>query len=116
MQTKYVWNVIHFNINARKMEAYNILAHTSFRKDIADMMLCRRKTFDERLKRTAQYYFWARCEWEVIISEWPPAPPERNVEEKVDVFSQLNLNWDRFADYVWKHRRELYFEYQNLDR
>lgn len=116
MQTNYSWNVVHFNINVRKMEPYNVLSHSSFRKDIKTMSVPRKPDFEDRLRRMAQYHFWSKCEWEILISEWPPAPASRNVVEKVDVYDQLRLNWDKFVEYVWRHRKGLVKEYEDLDR
>ena len=48
------------------------------------------------------YYYWAKCEWEVIVSDWPTSG---KVEAKIDVYNQVMLNWDKFADYTWKNRK-----------
>ena len=77
------------------------------------------------------YYYWAKCEWEVVITSWPPhinmdeldrinkqrksefAKYDRepyclcintDVRKKIDVYSQVMLNFDIFVDYVWGHR------------
>ena len=51
------------------------------------------------------YYYWSKCEWEIILSAWPSRKDFN--EEKIDVFDQINLNWDRFADYVWENRKDI---------
>ena len=51
------------------------------------------------------YYFWARCEYEVVISGWPPA--HGDVDRKVDIYEQLMLNWYAFVDYVWEHVKRI---------
>jgi hypothetical protein len=111
------WKVIRFNINRRKIESYNVFKHASFYREVAKICAgCPRKqVFAEELRRNAMYYFWSKCAWEVIISEWPPAPPERNVAEKIDVYDQLRMNWEHFVNYVWRHRKELANEYANMD-
>lgn len=43
------------------------------------------------------YYFWSKTEWEVIVSPWVG----KGGDEKIDVYDQLKLNWDKFVDYVW---------------
>ena len=39
-------------------------------------------TFAEKLKIELAYYFWSKCEWEIILSSWPPR--EDFKEEKID--------------------------------
>lgn len=44
-----------------------------------------------------KYYFWSKCEWEIIICPWVGKADDI----KIDVYDQLMLNWDKFVDYVW---------------
>ena len=48
----------------------------------------------------SRYQFWARCEYEIIISEWPT---EKH-RVKLDVFDQINANIDvitkLFMEYI----------------
>ena len=39
------------------------------------------------------YYYWAKCEWEVIISAWPP-----NENAKKEILKRYNAS---------KHKRKL---------
>lgn len=55
--------------------------------------------FKERLNSILMYHFWSKCEWEVIITGWPPS--ERVEERKVDVYEQIKLNFEVFAKYIW---------------
>lgn len=52
-----------------------------------------------RLDRLCMYYFWAKCEYEVIVSAWPP---REGSEEKIDIYDQLKANWDIFKELVFK--------------
>ena len=36
------------------------------------------------------YQFWARCEYEVILVDWPG----QKVEKKIDVWNQIEMNLD----------------------
>ena len=36
------------------------------------------------------YQWWSRCEYEIIISDWPPS----GKEEKWDVYKQIEMNLD----------------------
>ena len=125
-----IWNVYRENANTKKIEVYNIFDHASFKRDVQEAYAtCKtQKEFVEKLKRTLMYYFWSKCEWEVIITDWPThvsvAEVERmsaeiakyeadyghkpystgvnlKVAEKIDVYNQVMLNWEAFVNYVW---------------
>lgn len=128
-----IWNVFIQRVNTRKIEPYNIFEHISFKKDV-EVALATAKDkaeFAEKLKRELRYYFWSKCEWEVIITDWPthvsveevarldkeildyvdkwgkkPYSLSVNlpVASKVDVYDQVMLNWEVFVDYVWNLR------------
>ena len=57
---------------------------------------------EERLKRLCMYYFWSKCEYEVIVSSWPS---REGSERKIDIYSQLEANWPVFKELVF---REIY--------
>ena len=52
----------------------------------------------EKLRRECSYYFWGKCEYEVVIKGWPNEKTER----KIDVYTQLIENWDVFEELVFK--------------
>lgn len=56
-------------------------------------------SIEMRLDRLCMYYFWAKCEYEVIVSAWPP---REGSEEKIDIYDQLKANWDIFKELVFK--------------
>ena len=91
---KNKFNVIWFNFNAQKFEPYDIIP---FFVDV-----CRYenfKTFEEykdRITSEAHYYFWARCEYEIILQGWPCT----NITEKWDVYRQIMMNIDIITNLV----------------
>lgn len=95
------WNVFYYNPNTKKLEKTNILYHRE--KDIANLKQksSDRSEFSEELRSEMMYHYWGRCEWETIITPWPPSAEDK--EWKVDVFWQLDLNWRRFVDYCWNN-------------
>lgn len=102
------WNVFLEDFNARKIVKYNVFRHTSFVRDCAKALAeCgkNREAFEERLNRELHYYFWSKCEYEIILSDWPPRDDFE--AEKVDVYDQIHLNWPIFTEYVWTNRGEL---------
>ena len=96
------WKVWRYNVNARKIEEYNIFQHSSFLNDLIKLFQEQysKEVFAEELKQKLRYYFWARCEFEVTVVGYPPS--HKNVERKIDIYEQVMLNWDVFLDYVWK--------------
>ena len=62
-----------------------------------------KEAFAEALRRSLMYYFWSKCEWEVLISPW--CGSKKNETIKVDVYWQVMNNWDHFLDYVWNAKR-----------
>lgn len=103
------WNVYVYNFNKRCIETRNILgkdsviisnvlekAKSEYKENVPDY-----DKFKEEVRNIVMYYYWAKCEWEVIISAWPPN--ENAKEEKVDVYSQVMLNFDVFYNYIYNN-------------
>lgn len=101
------WNVYYYNINRQAIESFNIFDHGSFVKYVTEAIKeCKSKeTFEDRLKSELQYYFWSKAEWEIIISPWLGL--SNSDRKKIDVFDQVMLNFEIFADYVWDNREKL---------
>ena len=96
------WRVFVENFNGKRIEEYDIFEHHGFAEDVRKAYCKHRNDFDafaEKVRGSLFYYFNSKCEWEVIVSAWPPS--ERVPERKVDVYEQVMLNWDVFIEYVW---------------
>ena len=97
------WNVFVEDFNNKKIRAYNIFNHYGFMSDCKDAWKKSKKNFDEfaeTIRKSLMYYYWSKCEWEIILSDWPPSGLFK--EEKVDVYQQIMLNWGPFINYLWK--------------
>lgn len=97
------WNVYVENINRRQIEVYNIFEHGGFKKDCDKAYKEYKNSFQkftESVKRSLMYYFWSKCEWEIILSDFPPS--DRFKKKKIDVYDQVMLNWNLFINYVWE--------------
>ena len=102
------WNVCYGSFNERKIKTFNIFEHADFYEDVKKAAKkCKndRDAFAKEVRHSLMYFFWAKCEWEIVLQSWPPGDNFR--DEKVDVFDQVMLNWDRFIDYVWEHKKEI---------
>lgn len=126
------WNVFRYDINARRIEIFNIFNHYSFNRDVLKLKKTKgitKEEFEERLRRELSYYFWLKFEYETVITSFPPCikqdelvkvvaecekcNEERGrypihadvcleVGEKIDIYEQVRLNWSVFVDYVWE--------------
>jgi len=61
-----------------------------------------KEKFADRLDSVMRFYFWSKCEHEVIIAPWVGDAKEI----KIDVYDQLHMNWDKFVDYVWNFKED----------
>ena len=96
------WFVFVEDFNGKRIADYDVFDHSGFADDVKKAFRKHRTDFDafaEKVRGSLFYYFRSKCEWEVIVSAWPPSDsvPER----KVDVFEQVTLNLDVFIRYVW---------------
>ena len=88
------YNVINFDFNNKKMESYDIMPYLvqcyydkkKKRKELPITF----EEFKEFVKSNSQYMYWARCEYEIIISDWPC----KQTWEKIDIHYQIMLNID----------------------
>ena len=102
------WNVYYHDFNHNCIEWWNVFKHWSFyedcqknaRKNIHDY-----DAFCEQLRRDAMYWYWSKCEWEIILGPWVTRKDDCSV--KIDIYDQLKLNWDQFCKYTWEHGAEL---------
>ena len=110
MEIPIEWNVYYSDFNSGKIEVRNVFNHGSFLIDLgkdARKYKDDKEKFLERLRSHLMYYYWCKCEWEVVVSHWPPSDNERFKSVKIDVYDQVMLNWPIFSEYVWEHRKEL---------
>ena len=129
------WNVYIEDWNTRNIELFNIFRHFSFNKSVKKIMEIKgweRDEFAEKIRGNLQYFFWSKCEYEVVVTSWPPyikrGEYDRIEEEmmnrtcenidsfinirpcvtkKVDVYDQVMLNFDIFIDYLWSKRGDV---------
>lgn len=88
------WYVYIIDFNSTKLEQYDVMPYflECARKQkfkSSDLEEC--KKF---IRKEGMYMFWSRCEWEVLISPWPPM---KDIYFKIDVWDQINMNLDVFA-------------------
>lgn len=90
------FNVINYDINRRKFKAYDIMPYLieCYKKEKK-----KPKTFEEFkdfIEKQSLYMYWSRCEYEIILVDWPC----QKVEEKWDVYDQIMMNIDVITNIV----------------
>lgn len=150
------WKVFNEDINKRKIVEYDVFTHYNFLKGLSKVFKDIDKLekteesqkkieaeFNERVRRECLYYFWGKCEWEVVLTSWPPyitveeidrlnkevedhvknwesparvVSPNLDIDMKIDVYDQLQLNWNIFLQYVKDHKKEIIKKYKELKK
>lgn len=117
------WIVYNFNINAQKIETYNIFKHWSFREYAkkAAKKFKTKEEFAEQLIRELRYFFWAKSEWELVVeitednriflNPWVGCREPEKV--RIDVTDDTSFDWRGFAE---KHtERQIYDNKAKID-
>ena len=86
------FNVINFEFNSKKFETYDVMPYlvNCYKNEKKDK---RPVTFDEFKKfveGNSMYMYWARCEYELILSDWP----NQKTHKKIDIHYQIMNNID----------------------
>ena len=96
------FNVINYNFNAQKFESYDVIPYlvSAYNDKVQLYNECLEEdfwkvpqTFDEFkefVQKESLYQFWGRCEYEIILVDWPC----QKHEEKWDVYQQIMMNLD----------------------
>ena len=100
------WNVLLYDFNIMEPITYNIFNNHRVHEDTPKLLKqCKdKKEFKDEFRDLLRWQFWGRCQYEMILSSWPPS--EKDKTYKLDVYEQCMLNFDRLCDYI-------YAEYEN---
>lgn len=101
------WYVFVEDVNRQGIVPFNVFHHPGF-LDGCVKAACKARdieTFGKLVRRELHYYYWAKCEWEIVLTCWPPY--DKFPSAKVDVSKQIEMNWLRFIDYLWASRQKL---------
>lgn len=117
------WNVYYYDFNRDKIDTYNVLNHYSFFEYVkkAAKKYKTKEEFAEQLKKEVRYYFWSKCEWELIIEitkdnriYLSPWIGNRDTEKtRIDITDDTSYDWKGFAE---KHiKRQIYDNEAKID-
>lgn len=95
------FSVIIYDPNHKKFVPYNVIPYfVRAYKELKEKKYKKvPKTFEEFKKFVrdeGMYQFWSRCEYEIILVDWPC----QKTEEKWDVFEQIMMNIDIITNIV----------------
>lgn len=93
--------VIDYNINAKKFEKYDIMEYLLDSYDLARPKP-KPKDIAEWVKRESVYHWWAKCEHEIILQDWPCG----RVTEKWDKYAQIQMNFDLIVEVFKENLKE----------
>ena len=105
-----VWKVYIENFNKNCIEEYNIFDHDyfwagcqaawntarCFSEDTEEQQIVK---FKDMVAYEVVYYFWAKIEWEIILTT--PISRNKFKDIKIDVCSQIELNYEQCFKYLW---------------
>lgn len=122
------WFVFRYDINTNCIEQYDVFSHRKFTEEVKQTLKQKHEydVFSEKMKSIVMYYFWCKCEYEIVITSFPPyinaneiqrivdtnaahkntiiASVSLDFAEKIDIFQQLMMNWKQFVSYVWSFK------------
>lgn len=84
------FNVIIYDFNKKEFIPYNIIPYLLecyYKEETPPQSLEEFKIF---IKRVSSNQWWSRCEYEILLSDWP----NQSITKKVDVYYQVFLNID----------------------
>lgn len=102
------WMAYYYSINRDEIKEFNIFDHRRFREDVQKLAKKRikKEDFKEKLRRELLYYFWSKCEWELVIEvtednhiflkPWCGCREPDKV--RVDVTNDNSFDWNGFAE------------------
>ena len=101
------WYVYRYNINADKIEPFNIFQHWKLCEDIQKSLkkCATKEEFCSKLKSELMYFYWSKAEHELIVEltsddhvYLTPWCGRREPEEvKIEATKDLGINWLEFA-------------------
>ena len=92
-------SILNSNGRIRKRKFYIDKATYRWEDIIKNKEMC-----DKFVKSTLMYHYWAKCEYEFIVIDWPYRDTiEKSRPVKIDVYEQLKPNLPVIADLVWNY-------------
>ena len=87
------FNVINFNINSGEFEAYDVMPYLveCYQNEKKSKRPVKFDEFKEFVKSQSMYMYWARCEYEVILSDWPNQKKYKKIDIHWQIMNNINI-------------------------
>lgn len=85
-----MFNVCIFEPNSKQFVYYDVMPYLKATYKKEKLKLKTFNEFKEFVIKESRYQFWSRCEYEIILVDWPC----QKVEKKIDVYNQIMMNID----------------------
>ena len=131
---KLEWNVYTEDFNSKEIKVFNIFNHARFCDCVKKALkqFDNKEEFAEDVRKSLAWCYWSKCEWETVITSFPSRITKEELDrlnnefkndtekyghepysmwicpsvgKKIDVYDQIQLNWNVFVDYIWSHKR-----------
>lgn len=96
------YNVINFDFNHRIFEEYDIFPYLARCYNQLDDKPNSFEEFKQFIINKSRYQWWARCEYEIILLDWPV----QETKEKWDIHKQVMMNIDVITKLFMEHIKE----------
>lgn len=96
------FNVLIWDVNHDELIYYDVIPYLLRQYNETKKMGSYKETpktreeFKEFIKKEAMYQWWSRCEYEILVSDWP----KHDKEIKMDVYYQVLMNLDIITDII----------------
>lgn len=90
------WYVFRYDFNANQIIKWNVFDNIYLYEFMTEGKHKFSGDFAEDLKTVCMHEFWSRYQYEMIIADYTD---KHRTELKVDVWDQLQLNWEAFVKY-----------------
>lgn len=106
-KNKLVWNAYLSDLNSKRIEPYNIFDHFGFMNGVieANRKYSDDAEFVEKVRGELIHYYFSKTEWEIYIIPFIFSDARTSI--KIDVFQQVEMNWNAFVEYLLAHRKDI---------
>lgn len=86
------FNVIIYDPNSKEFKPYDVIKPLVewYKETKKDHRPVTREEFRKFIQDRSMYQWWSRCEYELILQDWPPS----GVKKKIDIHWQVVMNID----------------------
>lgn len=97
------FNVINYDFNNRKFEAYDIMPYLIDCYQKSKHKPTTFEEFKEFVLSKSLYQWWSRSEYEIILVDWPCEKDWK----KIDIYYQITLNIDIITEILIENIHEI---------